>query len=341
MSKRFRLTLIGAGQIGAQSHLPAVLACEEVELAAIVDPAPGRAARLARSYRVSAPTFTDLGPALELADGAIIATPNDTHYAVARRCLERGIHVLIEKPMTSTYAEASALVDLVDATGLVAMVGYGTRHEANVKLLKRLLDQQHFGAVASFAYQFGSNGGWAPLSGYRAGHNGVGGGVLAVTGSHFLDRMLWFWGYPAELEYFDDGIRGPEANCLARFRYEGGMTGTLRCSKTAVLPGGLVLETDRGQVLLTERATVDLILIPNDNPGLQYSIGARGRESHSGPDPFVTQIADFAAACRTGAGSGCNARQGAASVKLLEDLYSRKRPLAQDWYAPVGSDVAA
>jgi len=215
------MIMIGAGRIASQSHLPAVLACEGVDLVAIVDSTPGRAGKLAREYGLSVQIFSDLEPALEGADGAIVATPNDTHHEIATRCLMRGVHVLVEKPLTSTYAEALTLSELARNTGFKAMVGYVTRHRRNVRLMKTLLDQKHFGRVSNFAYQFGTIGGWAPLAGYKSDAGGRGAGVLAISASHFLDRMLWFWGYPLDMTYLDDGSKGPEANCVAKFQFEG------------------------------------------------------------------------------------------------------------------------
>ncbi len=83
--------------------------------------------------------------------------------------------------------------------GTVAAPGYVTRFRPNLRLLKSLLDQGYFGRVTRFVHQFGTAGGWAPLSGYNLARSATGGGVLMVTGTHFLDRMLWFWGMPNEV----------------------------------------------------------------------------------------------------------------------------------------------
>jgi predicted dehydrogenase len=331
------MILIGAGRIASQSHLPAVLACKGVELTAIVEPTPGRAAKLAREHGLSIQVFSDLEPALEHADGAIVATPIETHHEIATRCLMRGVHVLVEKPMTSTYVEALTLAELAGNTGLKAMVGYATRHRSSVRLLKTLLDQQHFGRVSHFAYQFGTIGGWAPLAGYRSDVRGRGAGVLAISGSHFLDRMLWFWGYPLDMTYLDDGAKGHEANCVAKFQFEGGMRGTLRCSKTASLPGGLVLDTEMGRVVLADVDEADIILLPEGNQHLQYVLKTQDQSASPIRDPFLAQISDFVSACRNGDGFGCDFHQGAASMRLIEDLYSRRQPLMQDWYSALDS----
>ena len=337
---RFRMILVGAGRIASQSHLPAVLACKGVDLVAIVDSTPGRAARVAREYGLSVGTFSDLEPALERASGAIVATPNDTHHEITTRCLMRGVHVLVEKPMTSSHAEALTLSELARSTGLRAMVGYVTRYRRNVRFMKTLLDGKYFGRVRHFAYQFGTTGGWAPLAGYRSDTGGRGAGVLAISASHFLDRMLWFWGYPVDMTYSDDGVSGPETNCVAKFQFEGGMHGTLRCSKSVSLPGGLVLETEMGRVVLPEVADADVVLLPHEDQHIQHMLRARDQRTSLDREPFLAQISDFVSACRTGDAFGCNFSQGAESMRLIEALYSRRQPLLKDWYACLDSGEA-
>ena len=102
MSK-FRLGLIGTGLIAAGSHLPAALGLsEEIEVTALIDSVPDRAAALARTYGISARIAPDIKDALDLVDGVIIAKPNSTHCAIALACIEAGVHVLIEKPLANT-----------------------------------------------------------------------------------------------------------------------------------------------------------------------------------------------------------------------------------------------
>jgi predicted dehydrogenase len=332
MNDRVRMALIGTGQIGVQSHFPAALACDAVELVAVVDAATERAARLVDSYGLSIPVFGKLDQALNGVEGAIIATPNATHAALATECLRHGVSVLIEKPMTVSSAQGDDLVGVAAATGKAVMVGYVTRYRPNVQLLKSLLGTNHFGRVRRFAYQAGTIGGWAPHSGY-VGDRARGGGVLAVTGSHFLDRMLWLWGYPSECEYWDDGTDGPEANAVARFVFGDGMPGSLRCSKTAALPAGLVLDTESGRLVLPENDEGDLCLYPAQAPGTQYLIKRDDPNAKPG-DPFVAQIREFAAVCRGAAATiGCDARQGLESVKIMAELYDKRRPLEIGTYA--------
>ena len=337
MTRRFRLALIGAGQITTQSHLPSALALPEIEVAGIVDASAERAAALARSYGLTVPTGTTLDSLGQGIQGAVVATPNATHRDVAVACLDRGIHVLIEKPVAATYADARAIADLAAARGLVAAVGYVTRFRDNVRLLKRLLSEEYFGSVRRFVHQFGTVGGWAPLSGYNLDAKSAGGGVLMVTGTHFIDRMLYLWGYPDEIAYWDDAVDGPEANCVGRFRFHGlsgVLEGTVRYSKMAALPGALVLDAARGRVTLADNDDAEIELRPHARPELAEVIRGEVADLLRASEAFRTQLRDFVAACRGERKPECDAEMAAQSIRLIEAMYATRALLDQRWYEP-------
>lgn len=330
-STSFRIVLIGAGQIGAQAHLPAVLSAPGVELAAIVDPAIERGQSLARNYGLKVPVHARVANALVGADGAIVATPDHSHFEVASECIAAGIPVLIEKPMTTTLAEARQLAELATRCGVTVMVGYVTRFRRSVRLLRSLIDCGRFGAIRRFSYQYGTNGGWAPLSGY-GGKRAQGQGVLAVTGSHFVDRMLWLWGYPESMSCHDDGDHGPEANTHVDLRFPGGMEGHILCSKTAALPGALVLDAEAGRVLIKDADAADIVLRPRSSPEFEFVVREGPTAIRSDDDTFVAQLLDFVSACRSGKASGCSLEEGVMSMQLFDDLFRERRPMRTDWY---------
>jgi len=195
----FRLAIVGAGLISREAHLPAALKSRHVELVALVDPVVARARELAADFGIRPQVAADVAEVLGKIDGAVIAAPNKAHHPIAKTCLAAGKHVLIEKPMTTTVAEADDLLAAARASGASIAVGYVTRFRNSTRLLAELLANSYFGKVHEFYHQFGSAGGWAPLSGYNLTATAAGGGVLVVTGTHFLDRMLALWGYPDEL----------------------------------------------------------------------------------------------------------------------------------------------
>lgn len=345
MERLFRVGLVGAGMIAEASHLPAVLASPMVTLAAIVDPIVDRAAALAAAYGLAVRVAPRVDDVMGDIDGAIIAAPNDAHCPVAVACLRSGVPVLIEKPLASTYAEGEAIVRAAAESGRVVAVGYSTRFRSEVSLLKTLLDEGCFGEARSFVHQFGTPGGWAPRSAYNLDRRSAGGGVLVVTGTHFLDRMLYFWGYPDRVALEDDALGGPEANCVARFEYTGrrSLEGSARYSKTVSLPSGLVIETERGYVVLADREDADIVFRPHAKPGLEEIVRRRRRRLPTVDERSVyqRQLEDFVTACREGGQPLVDARQGLASLRLLEQLYASRTSVSIDWYAGARARLAA
>ncbi|MEW6359415.1 MAG: Gfo/Idh/MocA family oxidoreductase [Planctomycetota bacterium] len=83
----------------------------------------------------------------ERIDAAVVCTPASTHYEVARRCLEAGKAVLVEKPITTNSAEAAALVELAESKGLTLMVGHTFLFNDAVIKMKELLQDEAFGEL--------------------------------------------------------------------------------------------------------------------------------------------------------------------------------------------------
>ena len=344
MPNSFRLALVGAGLITQQSHLPAALASPLAEVAAIVDPVVERARQLARAYGIAPHIASRVEEVLDTVDGAVIATPNDSHSALAITCLSAGVSTLIEKPLASSFGQGAAIVEAADKAAKVVAVGYATRFRASVRLLKQLLDDGYFGTVHRFVHQFGTAGGWAPMSGYNLDRAMAGGGVLVVTGTHFLDRMLHFWGYPDDVSLEDDSMGGPEANCTARFVYAHSghaFEGIARYSKTVQLPAGMVIETDAGYVVLADDDDAEIVFRPRATPGIEQVIRARTAADYNGDVPvFQRQLDNFIAACCGNQAPEVDGRQGLESLRLIEQLYASRRGVDVDPYALIGERSA-
>jgi predicted dehydrogenase len=331
-STRFRLALVGCGLIGANAHLPAALSCPEIDVVALVDPVQERAASVARTYGMSARIATRIDEIAGAVDGAIIATPNHTHRSLALECIAAGIAVLIEKPLATTVAEGQAIVEAAERAGVTLAVGYCQRFRGDVELLKELLDDGYFGRAVRFVHQVGSFGGWAPLSGYNLDRKTAGGGVLVVTATHFLDRMLFFFGFPDHAELCDDGFDGPEANCTAYFRYHArDLAGVARYSKTAGLPNGMVVETERGYVRVADADGALVRFTEHARPRIEQIVQKRNAPMVD-EDLFRLQLRDFVAACRERRTPRVDGRQGLQSLQLVEALYTHRRPLDEAWY---------
>ncbi len=337
MTEPYRIAIVGAGMIAEGSHVPAVLGSPDVRLAALVDPEAQRCRDVAERFQVSPKICTDVAAVLGDIDAAIIATPNHTHSAIAMACIRGGVHCLVEKPLAATLAEGEEIAAAADEHGVTVAVGYSSRFIDAIELLGDLIVQGFFGAIHRFAYQFGTRGGWNPASSYILDRKSIGGGVTVVVGTHFIDWMLTWFGYPDEVTYADDSLGGPEANAAATFQYRHRPTplaGTMRLSKTVALPPGFVMETDRGTVSLEDKSlAAHVILRPRDATDCEMIVRrpvemAAGRTARSSNN-FARQLDDFVAACRTKAPPRVSARQGVESLRLIEALYAARTPLPE------------
>ena len=132
MSKKLRAAVIGVGYLGrfhAQKYAALAAANAGVELVGVVDAHSETAQRVAKELGVAAYTsYQDLLGSHESKGAQVdlvsVASTTETHHAVARDCLAAGIHVLAEKPITVTVAQADELIALADAKQLVLQVGH-------------------------------------------------------------------------------------------------------------------------------------------------------------------------------------------------------------------------
>jgi predicted dehydrogenase len=123
-----KLAVIGAGHMG-RFHAEKFSRLPGVELAAVVDRDAARA------------TVSDYRTVIGKIDAAVVAVPTDLHHEVARACLERGVHVLVEKPLAATLAEADDLVDLAAKKNLVLQVGHVQRYSSAFRALAARVDR--------------------------------------------------------------------------------------------------------------------------------------------------------------------------------------------------------
>jgi predicted dehydrogenase len=141
---RLKIAVVGAGYWGP-NLLRNLSACPLTEVAAICDASPQRLEAIARSYGHVA-AVPSLDQLLEMPlDAVAIATPVSTHFPIASRCLEAGLHVLVEKPLAATVREAQALVELAASRGRVLMVDHTYLFSNAVRRIKELIDEGELG----------------------------------------------------------------------------------------------------------------------------------------------------------------------------------------------------
>lgn len=136
-----RVAVIGVGHLG-RHHARILADIPEVELTSVVDINGVRAQEIAAQYGAAAQT--DWRALTGSVDAVTIAAPTEAHASIAAAFLEQRVHVLVEKPMTTTTAEADRLVALADAKGVVLAVGHTERFNPAVAHVKPLLAAPRF-----------------------------------------------------------------------------------------------------------------------------------------------------------------------------------------------------
>jgi predicted dehydrogenase len=146
--KKSRIGVIGAGWWATSAHIPAIKSRPDAELVAIQSRERDKAERVARDFGVkhACTTVAEL-LAIPSLDAVIVSTTPNVHYAQTKAALERGLHVLLEKPMTFTTAEARELVDLAARKKLQLLISCPWHYTAHGIEARRLIASGGLGEI--------------------------------------------------------------------------------------------------------------------------------------------------------------------------------------------------
>jgi predicted dehydrogenase len=138
---KLRVGVIGVGHIGS-NHARLYAEIDSAEFAAVYDVDRARANSIAKKYRATA--AASLEEFAEMVDAVSVATPTSTHYEVAQPLLDRGKHLLIEKPITDNTIHASHLAEIAARKGLILQVGHVERFNPVLSALESRLTHPRF-----------------------------------------------------------------------------------------------------------------------------------------------------------------------------------------------------
>ena len=130
-----------------------------------------------------------------------VCTPNNCHYATVKKALAAGKHVLCEKPLCLTLAEAEELAALEKQSGKTCGMVFNNRHLAPCMRAKQLIDEGRLGSIISYHAVYRHNSCLDPArhAGWKQDRNICGGGTLFDLGSHVIDLMSWLCGRMARV----------------------------------------------------------------------------------------------------------------------------------------------
>ncbi|MDD2900869.1 MAG: Gfo/Idh/MocA family oxidoreductase [Syntrophales bacterium] len=141
MSQPLKVGVIGVGYLG-RFHAEKYAALPDVDLVGVADLNPDQAAQVAGALNTRG--FPDYLQLLPLVEAVSVAVSTTAHFPVVRDCLERGLQVLVEKPLAVTAAEADTLVDLARDKGRLLMVGHLERFNSAMEELRAKVTRPAF-----------------------------------------------------------------------------------------------------------------------------------------------------------------------------------------------------
>jgi predicted dehydrogenase len=270
-----RVAVIGAGHFG-RFHAQKVAAAAGATLVGIHDRHGDRAAAVAAE--LGAPVLPSLEAAIDAAEAVIVATPTDAHAAIATAALAAGRHVLVEKPITATLAEADALVALAREKGLVLQVGHLERFSAARGAITRHISRplaMECVRVAPFRPR------------------GLEVSVVLDLMIHDIDLVLMLaGGEPVSIEATGAAVLSDKPDiALARLGFADGRAANLSASRIA--PG--ITRTLR---IAGSDGTLEADLVARSLRRFSAADGTVAEESWTDADSLAAQLAGFIAAVR-------------------------------------------
>ncbi|MFP6806193.1 MAG: Gfo/Idh/MocA family oxidoreductase [Pseudomonadales bacterium] len=336
MSKKVQLGIIGLGNMGSL-HCRSLKDFDNITLAAICDIEPERLAKMKGRYPV--PGFTNAKALIDsgICDAVLIATPHYDHTTIGITALRKGLHVMVEKPLSVHKADAIKLIAAHKDENQVFAAMFNQRTNPAYQAIRELLHSGKLGDLRRVQWTitdwfrsqaYYNSGGW------RATWGGEGGGVLLNQCPHQLDLMQWLFGVPTAVRAFCQFGKHHdievEDNVTAFLEYENGATGVFTTT-TGEAPGTNRLEIATDNSLLiydtqdefftitwNDKSVTDAI---NENPGFQKPGTRKEQIAISGQGgQHIEVLQNFAAAILKGEPLIAPAAEGLQSVELCNAM---------------------
>jgi predicted dehydrogenase len=280
-----RGAVIGYGLAGSVFHGPLIDSTPGLAVATVVTGNPERRAEAVRAHPNSR-VVSDPEEVFERAsehDFVVVATPNDAHVPLARRALDAGLPVVVDKPLAPIAAEARSLVEHAEQVGVPLTVFLNRRWDSEQLTLRRLLDERTLGGVLRYESRLER---WRPaLSESEVWREGsapeAGGGLLLDLGTHLVDQAIVHFGPVARVYAELDSRRGGAADddAFLALEHTSGVRSHLWASVLAAAPGPrLRVLGDRAAYIVTDVDGQEDALRSGARPSSDESWGAEPEE---------------------------------------------------------------
>ena len=335
-----RLGIVGCGSVVQQYHAPAAESVVALKITAVADTNKDILAHINGAWNLEQ-TTTDYRELRDI-DAILVAGPHAMHFSMCRHFLEKGIHVLVEKPMVLRSREAEELATLARDRAVVFAVGVFRRYYPVSKVIHAMIEHDWLGGVVEIDAEEGAPYDWELQSRFLLDREQAGGGVLIDTGSHLLDRLIWwFGGCEVKLvEYRDDSQYGVEADCEIRFDLLWGQRKIpcrVELSRTRTLRNTVIFRMREGIVELGANSPNEFSWGTNFLAGTTKSdslLNTLVCERTTPREYFRAQLADFCQAIETKTNPVNSAHENLSAIRLIEECYKQRLPMKMPWIAP-------
>ncbi|RDW64050.1 hypothetical protein BP5796_10552 [Coleophoma crateriformis] len=255
--KKLNIAIIGAGLIGPR-HAKAVASCAQANLHSLVEPSPKGPDIAASLNTTHYSSIDELILSRPPPDAAIVCTPNSTHVKLSKQLIAAGIHVLVEKPISTTIAEGRELIQAAADAQIQLLVGHHRRFNPYLLAAKGALEQNRIGQVIAV------QGIWASqkprdyfdgLGEWR--RNGDSGGPILINLIHEIDLLQYMLGpisYVAAIPTPNQRGFAAEEGAAIMLRFGSGAVGTFLLSDNVVAPWSFEAGTGENPMIPQVRA---------------------------------------------------------------------------------------
>jgi predicted dehydrogenase len=193
MGDEIKVGLIGYGMAGRVFHAPVIQSVPNLRLKKVVERHGDESRKRYPWVEVVRDTAALLQD--EEIDMVVIATPNISHFDLARQSLIANKHIVVEKPFTTTSSQARELIDLAHRQDRIISVNHNRRWDGDFQTVKRLLDGKLLGRLVEYESHYDRFRNYRRPNAWRE-EEGAGGGILFDLGSHLIDQAQVLFGLP-------------------------------------------------------------------------------------------------------------------------------------------------
>jgi predicted dehydrogenase len=327
---KLRVAVIGAGLQGGR-RVPVIAESPESEVVLVTAAHLTHAEHLARQLSARADVGWERAVEDPEVDAVVVCTPPHLHAPISMTALQNKKHVLCEKPLARTVAEAEEMVRVAGREGLVLKCGFNHRHHPGIMQAHRWLEEGRLGQVDFLRCRYGICGRPGFENEWRADPALAAGGQLMEQGIHALDLFRWFAGEFTEVVGFVETRYWPTApledNAMALLRTPTGQTAYLHSTLThwrnlfsfeVFGHDGYVVVEGLGGAYGTEQARLGHREF--DRPFEERQIEYRGQDVS-----WRQEWMEFTSAAREGRRPMGDGHDGIAAMRLVTAIYEAAR----------------